>query len=69
MKSNMGTADRVVRILIAVLFSILYFTETITGALAYILLALGGVFLITSFVSFCPLYAPFRINTKKNKEE
>ena len=68
MKVNMGTTDRIVRVLIAIMFSILYFTETVTGTLAYILLALGGVFLLTSFVSFCPLYRPFKISTKKEEK-
>ncbi|MCC7502893.1 MAG: DUF2892 domain-containing protein [Flavobacteriales bacterium] len=63
MKPNMGSADRIVRVLLAVVFSILYFTGTVTGTLGVVLLVLGGVFLLTSVVSFCPLYAPFGIST------
>ena len=63
MKPNMGSADRIVRVLLAVVFSILYFTGTVTGTFGVVLLVLGGVFLLTSVVSFCPLYAPFGIST------
>ena len=69
MKPNMGTADRVIRVLIAIVLSILFFTGIIEGTLAFILLALGGVFVLTSFVSTCPLYMPFKISTCKNKKE
>ena len=63
MKPNMGSADRIVRVLLAVVFSILYFTGTVTGTFGVVLLVLGGVFLLPSVVSFCPLYAPFGIST------
>lgn len=65
MKSNMGTIDKVVRILIAVAIGVLYFTNQISGMAATILLILAGIFILTSFIGFCPLYAPFRISTKK----
>ena len=68
MKKNMGTADRVIRIVIAALIAVLYFTGTIPGVWATVLLILAGVFVLTSFVSFCPLYAPFGISTCKVKE-
>ncbi len=64
MKKNMGTADRVIRILIAAVIAVLYFTDQITGTAAIILGILAIIFLLTSFVSFCPLYAPFRISTR-----
>ncbi|MBV5314707.1 MAG: DUF2892 domain-containing protein [Prolixibacteraceae bacterium] len=68
MKQNMGTIDKVIRILIAVVFAILFFAKVITGILGIILLVLAGVFVVTSLISFCPLYWPFGINTggKKN---
>lgn len=68
MKQNMGTIDKVIRILIAVVFAILFFAKVITGILGIILLVLAGVFVLTSLISFCPLYWPFGINTggKKN---
>lgn len=54
MKKNMGTADRIVRILVAVLVSVLYFTGVISGTLGVVLLVVGVIFLLTSFVSFFP---------------
>ena len=63
----MGNADRLLRVIVAVLIAALYFTNTITGTLGIVLLALGGIFLLTSLVSFCPLYAPFGLSTCKTK--
>lgn len=65
MKKNMGSTDKIIRIVIAILIVILYFADTITGTLALILGALAVIFIITSFVSFCPLYSPFGISTQK----
>ena len=67
MKSNMGSIDKVVRILIAIAIGVLYFTNQISGTTAIILLIVAGIFVLTSFIGFCPLYAPFRINTKKKQ--
>ena len=69
MKKNMGFADRAVRILAAVAIAVLYFTHVINGTLAVVLLIIAGIFILTSFMSFCPLYLPFGINTRKKKEE
>lgn len=63
MKKNMGTADRIIRILLAAVFAVLYFTGTVTGTFGIILLVLGGVFLLTSLISFCPLYTLVGLNT------
>jgi len=63
MKKNMGTLDRVVRVLIAVIIAALYFTNTITGTLGIVLLVLAGVFVLTSLISFCPLYALVGLST------
>jgi hypothetical protein len=63
MKKNMGTADRAIRVIIAAIIAILYFTNTISGTLGIVLLILAGVFVLTSLVSFCPLYAPFGLKT------
>ncbi|MBS1737912.1 MAG: DUF2892 domain-containing protein [Bacteroidetes bacterium] len=68
MKKNMGTTDKAIRILIAVVIGVLYFTNTISGTLAIVLGILAIVFLLTSFISFCPLYLPFGINTFKKKK-
>jgi len=67
MKKNMGGADRVIRVIIAALIAVLYFTKVIPGTLGIVLLALAGIFVLTSLISFCPLYAPFGINTCKKK--
>ncbi|QGN24310.1 DUF2892 domain-containing protein [Elizabethkingia anophelis] len=67
MKKNMGTADKGIRILIAVVIAALYFTNVISGTLAIVLGILAIVFVLTSFISFCPLYLPFGINTSKKK--
>jgi len=69
MKKNMGSADRIIRIIIAAIVGVLYFTGMIPGTLGIILLVLAGVFVLTSFISFCPLYAPFGISTCAVKEK
>ena len=63
MKKNMGTADRIIRVIIAAAIAILYFTGTLTGTFGIVLLVLGGIFVLTSLISFCPLYAPFGLRT------
>lgn len=63
MKINMGIADRIIRILIAVVIGVLYFTGTISGTLGIVLLVLAGVFILTSLVGSCPLYIPLGIRT------
>lgn len=68
MKKNMGNADRIIRVIVAVIIAALYFTNVITGTLGIVLLALAGIFVLTSLVSFCPLYAPFGLSTCKVKE-
>lgn len=65
----MGNADRLVRILLAVVFAILYFTKTVEGTFGIVLLVLGAVFLLTSFISFCPLYTILGINTCPAKKQ
>jgi uncharacterized membrane protein YkgB len=67
MKKNMGQADKIFRGIIAVVIAILYFINVISGTVAIVLGALAVIFLITSFVSFCPLYAPFGISTREKK--
>jgi hypothetical protein len=56
MKKNMGTADRVIRLIIAAFFAYLYFNGAVTGTTGIVLLVLAVVFTLTSLVSFCPLY-------------
>lgn len=68
MKPNMGTVDKVVRILVAIVIAGLYFTNQISGTIAIVLLVLAAVFILTSFMSFCPLYLPFGISTRKKEK-
>jgi hypothetical protein len=63
MKKNMGNTDRIIRIIVAAIIGFLYFNGTLTGVLGTVLLVVSGIFLLTGFVSFCPLYTLFGINT------
>jgi hypothetical protein len=67
MKRNMGTIDKAIRILVAVVVVVLYFTHVISGVLAIILLAFSAIFIVTSLLSFCPLYLPFGLSTRKKE--
>jgi hypothetical protein len=67
MKANMGSLDKAIRIIIAIAFAMLYITKTVVGTVGFVLLALGGVFLLTSIVSFCPLYTILGLNTNSKK--
>ncbi len=68
MKKNMGSTDKIIRIIVAVIIGALYLTEIISGTLAIVLGIFAIVFLLTSFISFCPLYVPLGISTCKKKE-
>ena len=63
MKKNMGSTDRIIRFIVAAIIAVLYYTGTLSGTLGLVLLILAGVFVLTSLVSFCPLYAPFGFST------
>lgn len=64
MKKNLGMNDQTIRIVLAIIIAIHYFvTHTITGTLGIILLIIGGILLVTSITSFCPIYAIFGIRT------
>ncbi len=65
MKKNMGSADKIIRLLIVVSIAALFFTETISGSLAIMLGVLAVIFTATALISYCPLYLPFGINTRK----
>jgi hypothetical protein len=67
MKKNMGTTDRTLRILLAAIFGTLFLTHTVTGIAGWVLLVVAVVFLLTSFVSFCPLYTLTGMNTCRRK--
>jgi hypothetical protein len=61
----MSNLDRIIRVVVAAIFAYLYFGGVVTGALGVVLVVLGAVFLLTSLVGFCPLYAPFKFSTIK----
>ncbi len=65
MVKNMGTTDRIVRVIIAAIIAVLYLANVISGALAIILGIVALIFLATSAVGFCPLYVPFKFSTRK----
>ena len=67
MTKNMGTIDRVIRVTLAIIVAVLYFTGQITGIAAIILGIIALVFIVTSAIGFCPLYVPFKISTIKKK--
>lgn len=63
MKKNMGTADKVIRVILAIIIAGLYIANIITGMLAVVLLVIAVIFVLTSFFSFCPLYTLFGFST------
>ena len=69
MKKNMGLTDRIIRVIVAAIIGILYFSGMISGTLGMVLLILAGIFVLTSLISFCPLYAPFGLNTCALKKQ
>jgi Inner membrane protein YgaP-like, transmembrane domain len=69
MKKNMGTLDRGIRVVVAIIIGVLYFMDQITGLAGIILGILAIVFLLTSFVSSCPLYLPFGLSTRGKEAE
>jgi hypothetical protein len=69
MKQNMGSLDRGIRIIAAVVIAILYFTNQIEGTLAVILGVVALIFLLTGAIAFCPLYVPFKLSTRKEEKK
>ena len=65
MTKNMGSTDRVIRLLIAVAIAVLYFTGTISGTLAIVLGIIAVAFFVTSLLGWCPSYLPFGLSTRK----
>jgi hypothetical protein len=65
MKANMGTTDKIIRIAVAALVAGLYLGNVISGTIAIVGLVLAGIFLLTSTIGFCPLYALFGFNSCK----
>lgn len=69
MTKNMGSVDKIIRLIVAALFIVLYFTGTVTGTVGIILLILAAVFILTSLISTCPLYLPFGLKTTCEKKK
>jgi len=67
MKKNMGRADKTIRIFIAAVIALLYYTDVISGTLAIVLMVFAIIFIVTSLISFCPLYILLGINTCKKE--
>jgi hypothetical protein len=67
MKKNMGSTDKILRILFAIVVAVLFYTKTVEGTLALVLGILATIMVVTSFISFCPLYLPFGLSTRKKK--
>ncbi len=67
MKQNMGTVDRIVRVVLALVVAVLYLTGQLSGLAAVILGVLAVIFLVTSAIGFCPLYVPFKLSTRKRQ--
>ncbi len=67
MKKNMGSADKIIRIILAIIVFALYFTGTISGTLGIILMVFAVIFVLTSLVGTCPLYLPLGLSTLRKK--
>jgi hypothetical protein len=68
MKANMGSIDRIIRVLLAVIVAGLYFMGVVSGTLGIVLMVAAAVFALTSLISFCPLYPILGINTCETKK-
>lgn len=69
MKKNMGSADRIIRIVLALAMVGLYVGEVVTGTIGIVLIVLAVVFAATSMISVCPLYMPFGLSTCKTEKK
>lgn len=65
MKSNMGSFDRIIRVIVSILLVVLFSTDVIQGTLGWVVIAIAAIFTLTSLVGFCPLYTIFGLSTKK----
>lgn len=69
MTKNMGSADRTIRLIVAIVIGVLFYTDVISGTLGIVLIAVSGIFVLTSVISFCPLYSIFGLKTCSVKTE
>ncbi len=63
MKKNVGRIDVIIRIVLAIIFAVLYFTGVVTGTLGYVFLGLAAISVLTSLLGRCPLYSVLGLNT------
>ena len=68
MKKNMGSIDKIIRMLVAAVIILLFVFDVVSGTLGYILLGVAAIFIFTSLTNWCALYVPFGINTRAKKE-
>jgi hypothetical protein len=68
MTKNIGSTDKIIRFLIAITLTVLYFTNIITGTLGIILLVVGGILAATALINFCPIWAAFGVKTSSGSE-
>ena len=67
MKKNMGSTDKIIRLIVAIILATLSYMGVVTGTVGIVFYAVAIVFALTSMISFCPLYVPFGISTCKKK--
>jgi len=65
MKKNMGSTDKIIRVIIAAVIGLIYYLDYISGTIAYVLMAVAIILLVTSLVNFCPLYRLLGTSTCK----
>jgi Protein of unknown function (DUF2892) len=65
MKANVGIVDKAIRIVVGILLIMLYLVGVVSGGLGLVLLVLAGIFILTSLISYCPIYWIFKLTTKK----
>ncbi len=65
MNKNMGSTDKMIRLVVAILIAVLYYMGYISGTVAIVLGVIAIIFVVTSFLNYCPLYSVLGINTCK----
>lgn len=67
MKKNMSILDKLIRMILALVISVLYFSHIVTGVAAMVLGVIGIIFMITSYINYCPLYAALGWSSRKHE--
>jgi len=67
MEDNLNTTDRIIRILLALIFAVIYYNNVITGVIGIALLVFGAILMLTSFARFSPIYRILGISTCRTK--